>query len=74
MFFAQAWWITAGLALPGLALVLALVGVAFARVWVAVGSPAGEQRPLERKLNRWVCPLALVSLGVIVLRFVELAH
>jgi hypothetical protein len=71
---AQPWWVAAGLQLPGLILVLALIGLALARVWVAAASPAGEQRRRERQLNLAIFPLALVSLGVVVLRFVELAH
>jgi hypothetical protein len=70
---AQTWWIWAGLRFPGLIVVLALIGFALARVVVAVGSPAGEQRQLERKLYRRAVPFALLSAGVVILRFAELA-
>jgi hypothetical protein len=70
---AQTWWIWAGVHFPGLIVVLALIGFALARVVVAVGSPAGEQRPLERQLYRRALPFALLSTGVVILRFAELA-
>jgi hypothetical protein len=73
MIFAQTWWIWLGVNFPGLIVVLALIGLALARVVVAVSSPAGEQRQLERRLYVRALPLAVLSAAVIILRFAELA-
>ena len=69
---AQTWWIWL-IQFPGLIVVLAMIGLMLARVVVAVGSPAGEQEALERRLYVRAVPFAVLSAAVIILRFVELA-
>ena len=71
--FAEAWWIPAGLKLPGLLVVLAVIGLALARVMVAAVS-GRKHRRVERALTLVTYPLAIVAFGVILLRFVELSH
>jgi hypothetical protein len=67
-------WETAGMELPGILVVWAFLVLGLGRVMVAALWPDRQHRFLEYGLNCLVYPLALLAVGVVVLRFAELAH